>query len=41
MSNKLEIACFNFQSTLNAEKGNADRIELCDDVKSGGVTPKI
>jgi copper homeostasis protein len=41
MSKKLEIACFDFQSALNAEKGNADRIELCDDAKSGGITPKL
>ena len=41
MSNKLEIACFNYQSALNAEKGNADRIEFCYDASVGGVTPNI
>ena len=36
---KLEIACFNLESALIAQNGNADRIELCDDFTSGGVTP--
>lgn len=35
----LEIACFNFESTVIAEQGGADRIELCEDFSGGGVTP--
>ncbi|MBL7887991.1 MAG: copper homeostasis protein CutC [Bacteroidia bacterium] len=37
--NKLEIACFNYQSALIAQQGGADRIELCDNFKEGGTTP--
>lgn len=36
---KLEIACFNIASALVASKSNADRIELCTDASSGGITP--
>jgi len=36
---KLEIACFNLESALIAQQGGADRIELCDDFSSGGITP--
>jgi copper homeostasis protein len=36
---KLEIACFNLASALIAEKAGADRIELCENVKVGGITP--
>ncbi|MFV0223955.1 copper homeostasis protein CutC [Empedobacter falsenii] len=36
---KLEIACFNIASALVASKSNADRIELCADASSGGITP--
>ena len=36
---KLEIACFNLESALVAAKSNADRIELCADASSGGITP--
>lgn len=40
MSEKiLEIACFNLESAIVAEEAGADRIELCDDYNSGGVTP--
>ncbi|KAJ5894892.1 copper homeostasis CutC domain-containing protein [Penicillium taxi] len=35
----LEIACFNEQSAINAMKGGADRIELCHDYASGGLSP--
>lgn len=37
--NKLEIACFNYESALIAQQGGADRIELCDNFKEGGTTP--
>ena len=36
---KLEIACFNLESALIAAKSNADRIELCANASTGGVTP--
>ncbi|KAJ5674293.1 uncharacterized protein N7477_004227 [Penicillium maclennaniae] len=35
----LEIACFNQESAINAANGGADRIELCRDYASGGLTP--
>ena len=35
----LEIACFNFESAVIAEKAGADRIELCENYSEGGVTP--
>jgi len=38
---KLEIACFNQTSALLAMQNGADRIELCDDFSSGGITPTI
>jgi len=38
---KLEIACFNMESAFIAEKGGADRIELCDDMACGGITPSF
>ena len=39
MNAKLEIACFNMETALIAKQGGADRIELCDDFSSGGITP--
>ena len=39
MKRKLEICCFSVESALNAQLGNADRIELCDNIKEGGTTP--
>ncbi|KAJ5638258.1 copper homeostasis protein [Penicillium lividum] len=35
----LEIACFNGESGVHAEQGGADRIELCCDYTSGGLSP--
>jgi copper homeostasis protein len=40
LSNKLlEIACFNIESCLLAQKAGADRIEFCADYSVGGITP--
>jgi len=36
---KIEIACSNIQSCLNAWKGGADRIELFENLPEGGCTP--
>ncbi len=41
INNKLEIACFNFQSAVNAQLGGADRIELCKNQHIGGLTPSF
>lgn len=38
---KLEIACFNLESALIAQKAGADRVELCADISVGGTTPTI
>lgn len=38
---KLEIACFNSESALIAQKGGADRIEFCANLKEGGTTPNF
>ncbi len=38
---KLEIACFTLESALIAAKSEADRIELCADASTGGITPTI
>jgi copper homeostasis protein len=37
--NKLEIACFNIASALIAQENGADRVELCDGIEVGGITP--
>ena len=40
-SKKLEICCYSLQSCINAEKGGADRIELCAGMPEGGTTPSF
>ena len=35
----LEIACFNSASCLTAQKAGAQRIELCENYKAGGISP--
>jgi copper homeostasis protein len=39
MNIKYEIACFDFESAMLAQKAGADRIELCSNQQEGGVTP--
>jgi len=36
---KIEIVVYNIESALEAQKGGADRIELCDNPGEGGTTP--
>lgn len=38
---KIEIACFNLESALIAQKAGADRVELCANMSVGGTTPII
>lgn len=38
---KIEIACFNLESALIAQKSGADRVELCADMSDGGTTPNF
>lgn len=40
-SKLLEVACFNLDSCLLAQKAGADRIEFCADYSVGGLTPNI
>lgn len=37
----IEIACFNLESALLAQKAGADRVELCANISVGGTTPSI
>lgn len=36
-----EVVVYNIESALNAQKGGADRIELCDNPGGGGTTPSV
>lgn len=38
---QLEIACFNLESALIAQENGADRVELCAEIKLGGITPSF
>jgi copper homeostasis protein len=38
---KIEIACFNLESAILAQKAGADRVELCANISVGGTTPII
>ena len=38
---KIEIACFNLESALIAQKAGVDRVELCADMSVGGTTPTV
>jgi copper homeostasis protein len=38
---KIEIACFNLESALIAQKAGADRVELCANMSVGGTTPTV
>ena len=37
----IEIVVYNIESAMNAQKGGADRIELCDNPAEGGTTPSF
>ncbi len=41
--NKLttEVVVYNIESALNAQRGGADRVELCDNPGGGGTTPSF
>ena len=41
MDFELEICCNSLNSALAAQKGDASRIELCDNMAEGGTTPSM
>jgi copper homeostasis protein len=41
MAVTIEIAAFNIESAMHAQKGGADRVELCDNPAEGGTTPSF
>jgi copper homeostasis protein len=38
---QLEIACFNSEAALIAQQNGADRVELCDSMHLGGISPTL
>lgn len=38
---KIEVVVYNIESALEAQRGGADRIELCDNPGEGGTTPSV
>jgi copper homeostasis protein len=38
---KIEVVVYNIESALEAQRGGADRIELCDNPGEGGTTPSF
>lgn len=41
MSPLVEIVCCSLDDCLEAERGGADRIELCSAISAGGLTPSV
>ncbi len=37
----LEVCANSYESAINAEKGGAHRIELCENLSVGGLTPNF
>lgn len=36
-----EVVVYNIESAVNAQRGGADRVELCDNPAGGGTTPSL